>query len=106
MIRSSLSADTELLEIAFEQHSAPLDRDIVIVGDVAEWVRKNSVGKPSADRIGKILAKAPFGGEPKQFRVGEARYRGIIIRDHARWRVATGPQIISNINGEDTDLTL
>jgi hypothetical protein len=106
MIRSSLSADTELLEIAFEQHSAPLDRDIVIVGDVADWVRKNSVGKPSADRIGKILAKAPFGGEPKQFRVGEARYRGIIIRDHTRWRGATGQQIISNINGEDADLTL
>ena len=106
MIRSSLSADTELLEIAFEQRSPPLDHAVVIVGDVAEWVRKNSVGKPSADRIGKILAKAPFGGEPKQFRVGEARYRGIIIRDHARWRVATGQQIISNINGEDADLTL
>jgi len=103
MARASTALDLELLIGAFEEIAAPLDRDIVVTREVADHVRRHCVAKPSADRVGRMLCQAPFMGEPKQWRCGESRYRGVIIRNHARWRNASGPDIMAHISG-DTDL--
>lgn len=105
MARSAQSPDVELLTTAFEQLTAPLDRDIVVTADVADHMRRHCVVKPSADRVGKLLCREPFNGLARQWRVGEARYRGVVIRNHSRWMAAGGADIMNHISGDDLDLT-
>jgi hypothetical protein len=104
MIDSSMPLDMELLITAFEQCSEPLNRDIVITSEVGDYVRKHCIAKPSNDRIGKLLALAPFNGVRKKFAVGPAWYRGIILRNHARWLSSNGKEIMEHISGNDVDL--
>jgi Bifunctional DNA primase/polymerase, N-terminal/Primase C terminal 2 (PriCT-2)/Family of unknown function (DUF5906) len=105
MVRASTVLDHELLATAYEQISEPLARDVVITADVGDYVRRHCPSKPSNDRIGKILCRAPFNGEAARWRVGQARYRGVVIRNHDRWRGAGGVDIMSHIAGDDADLT-
>lgn len=105
MVESSTSPDMELLQTAWEQQTEPLNRDVVITNDVTEYVRKHSRSSPSSRRVGRVLCKSPFNGRAIQFKVGgTARYRAVIIRNHARWAGASGADIFSHINGEDVDL--
>lgn len=105
MIHASIAQDVELLQTAFEERSEPLARDVVITRDVADFARRNSSTKPSNDRIGKILASYPFHGKPRQVRVGDSIYRVIVLRNHNRWLVAPGREVMDHIAGNDVDLT-
>lgn len=99
MINSSIAPDFEMLQTAFEERSEPLSRDVVLTRDVGEYVRRHCSVKPSNDRIGKLLTSAPFKGTSIQFRVGESRYRAIVLR--GPWLKASGKAIMAHINGED-----
>lgn len=104
MIEASLSSDYEMLMTAFEERSEPLARDVVLIKDVADYVRHRALAKPSNDRVGKILASEPFNGKPIQFRVGESRYRGIAIRSKRRGR--SGRETVAHIQGDKLLLDL
>jgi len=104
MAEASMPADTELLITAWEQRSEPLNRDIVLPHEVASYVCKHSISRPTAHRIGKMLCKPPFNGVTMRFRVGDGTYRGTIIRNQTRWAGARGVDIWGHISGEDVDL--
>ena len=105
MVEASFPADMDLLRTALEEHSEPLARDVVITQEVTQYIHKHSPTKPSAHRVGRMLAASPFHGLPIQFRVGQRSYRAIILRNHTRWRNAAGPEIFSHISGEDVDIS-
>jgi hypothetical protein len=106
MIDASIPLDYEMLLTAFEERAEPLARDIVITREVGEYVRRHCVVKPSNDRIGRLLCSAPFDGLATQWRAGEARYRGVIIRNRARWNGATSADIMAHIAGDDADIAV
>jgi Bifunctional DNA primase/polymerase, N-terminal/Family of unknown function (DUF5906)/Primase C terminal 2 (PriCT-2) len=103
MIASSVSPEMDLLRTAFEQCSAPLDKDVVITADVADYIRRNTRSAPSNDKVGKMLGR--LGGKAIQFRMGVPKYRAIVMRNHAQWMGAYGPAIMAHISGDDLDLT-
>lgn len=102
MAAASLPADAELLQVMFEEQAEFFARDVVLTGDVVAHIHRHCIAKPSATRIGRILSKPPFFGTPLRFRVGEKRYRGVVIRNHARWIAATGNEIMDHIGGDDS----
>lgn len=104
MVEAATTADVETLRRAFEERAAPLDRDVVIVGDVQTYIHKHTVAKPSAARIGRMLSKPPFNGVSKLFRHQDRVYRGVIIRNYTRWGGATGGDVLEHISGNDVDL--
>ena len=106
MIQASLPLDEEMLATAWEQSSAPLDKDIVVVAEVADYVRRHSRAQPTNDRIGRILAGIPFNGIPKPFRVGAGLYRAIILRNHRQWLGASGKQIMAYLDGNDESIDI
>lgn len=99
MVQASNSSDVDTLVAAFDERTGPLAADVVLITELHEWLRKNGGFKPSFHRIGKMLAKAPFNGEAKQFRAGDARYRAVVIRNHNTWRGATGGDTLNHIRG-------
>jgi Bifunctional DNA primase/polymerase, N-terminal/Family of unknown function (DUF5906)/Primase C terminal 2 (PriCT-2) len=101
MAMASMSSDKELLILMFEEHAQMFSRDIVITSEVMAHVHKHSSMRPSANRIGKILTSAPFNGMAIQFRAGEGRYRGVVIRNHQQWIGATGLALMDHIGGDD-----
>jgi hypothetical protein len=101
MAAASAASDVELLTTMFEEQAEFFSRDIVITSEVVRYVHKNSTVRPSSTRIGKLLCKAPFFGTPVQFRVGEKRFRGIIIRNQQKWISATGRELMDHIGGDD-----
>lgn len=105
MVAASASSDTEIMDLAFDERTGPFARDVVLIGDVTEWARKNSPFKPNMHRVGRVLAKPPFNGVPKRFRVGDALYRAVVIRSHAKWACATGKEIMDHITGLGEDLS-
>lgn len=105
MVEASTSADIEAMVTAFEERSGLFSRDIVLTNEVTAWVHKNTPMKPSAHRIGRLLCRPPFNGRAVQFRVGEAKYRGVIIRNAENWVGASGREIMAHISGEDVDIT-
>ena len=102
MIKSSGALDLEMLVTAFEQRSEPLAKDVVITSEVGDYLRRNCPNRPNDDRVGKLLCKPPFNGTRIQFRVGESRYRGIVLR--GQWEGVPGKDIMAHINNEDVDL--
>ena len=104
MVDAAISSDTELLQMAFEQRSEPLARDVVLTSDVVQYIRKHCAMKPNAHRVTKLLGKAPIRGERIIFRAGSSIFRAVIIRDHDKWRGASGKNIFAHINGEDIDI--
>ena len=104
MVSASAPSDLELLTVAFEQRSEPLEHDVVIVSEVVDYVHRHCAAKPSASRIGRLLAKPPFNGVPQTYRVGDSLYRGIVIRKHNRWNGAPGKEIHAHVCGETIDL--
>lgn len=106
MVMASMAADAELLQTMFEERAEFFARDIVVVSDVQAYVHKHSVARSSTTRIGKVLAKPPFNGNALQFRVGEKRYRGVIIRNHAKWAAVPGQEIWDHITGGDDDIDI
>ena len=101
MVEAAVSSDLEILRTALEQRTEPLARDAVIVGDVQAYLHKHSLNKPSAARIGRMLAKPPFNGMSKLYRVGDRVYRVVILRNRARWEFATGADIMEHIAGNE-----
>ena len=106
MIEASLPLDEEILGTAFEQCTPPLDKEIVIVADVADYVRRHSRAQPSNERIGKILAAPPFNGTADKFRAGNGTFRAVIIRNHRRWIGATGIAKMAHIDGNDESIDI
>lgn len=106
MIAASVSSDVEALMIAFEQRTHPLDRDVVLAHEVQAWIHKHTLARPSALRVARLLSNPPFSGHAVQFRVGESRYRAIILRNYTHWRHVQGKQILAHINGEDIDIAV
>jgi hypothetical protein len=104
MAASSVSSDVELLTIAFEQRSEPLERNVVLTHEVVKYVQKHTRMNPSMHRIGRMLSSPPFNGQPKRFWANDRSYRAMVIRDHAKWDAAPGNALISEINGENVDL--
>lgn len=101
MADASMSSDKELLLLMFEEHAQMFSRDIVITSEVMAHVHKHSPMRPSANRIGKILTSAPFNGVAIQFRAGQGRYRGVVIRNHQKWISATGRTLMDHVSGDD-----
>lgn len=104
MIAASASSDTEAMANAFDERSGPFARDVVLIAEVLDWVRKQGGFKPSMHRIGKLLARAPFNGKAIRFRVGESRYHGVVIRNHVQWGGAYGKTIMDHIQGVTDDV--
>lgn len=103
MVEASVSSDIETMRIAFEEHSGLFARDVVLATEVTAWLHKASAARPSMHRVGKLLTRSPFNGSAIQFRVGESRYRGTIIRNHERWESTSGRDIMNHIQGIDED---
>lgn len=101
MANASIASDVELLQLMHEEQAEFFSRDVVITSEVLAYVHKHSTMRPSATRIGKILCKNPFNGVAIQFRVGEKRYRGVIIRNHQKWNGAPGRELMDHIAGDD-----
>lgn len=101
MVAASTASDVELLTLMFEEQAEFFSRDIVVTSEVLAYVHKHSTMRPSAIRVGKILCKAPFNGIAIQFRVGEKRFRGVIIRNHQKWNGLPGREIMDHIGGDD-----
>lgn len=99
MVAASTSSDSELLQAAFEEHSGLFARDVVLVPEVTQWIHKHSASRPSMHRVGRMLARPPFNGKAKQFRVGPQRYRGVIIRNREQWEDTSGKVIMDHIQG-------
>lgn len=105
MVGASATPDFEILQIAMEEQSGIFERDIVLTHEATSFVHKNSTARPSIHRVGKILAGAPFNGEVIHFRAGQKTFRGMLLRNKARWRGAVGLDIMAHIQGEDIDIT-
>lgn len=95
MVQASMSPDIETLQVAWEQRSEPLTRDVVLTSEVADYIRRNTRAAPSAVRIGRMLSKPPFGGRQAQFKTGESAYRMVLLR--------TGKNIISHVSVDSAD---
>jgi hypothetical protein len=101
MASASMASDREMLLLMFEEHAEMFSRDIVVTSEVMAYVHKHSSVRPSANRIGKILTSDPFNGIAIQFRAGEGRFRGVIIRNHQKWKGLSGRQLKDHIDGDD-----
>lgn len=106
MVEASVSSDVEVMRVAYEERSGLFARDVVLATEVTAWLHKACPSRPSMHRVGKLLARPPFNGQPIQFRVGESRYRGSVIRNHARWVGAPGKDIMGHIQGLDEDASV
>jgi hypothetical protein len=106
MVEASVSSDLEVLKVAFEERAGLFARDVVLVPEVTAWLHKATTTRPSMHRVGKILARSPFNGHSIQFRVGESRYRGVVIRKHGVWATANGKAIMDHIQGLDEDASV
>lgn len=105
MIEASGANDVEALVNAFEERSGPFSRDVVLVAEIVDWVRKTSGFRPNMHRVGKLLSKAPFNGTNRRFRVGDSRYHGIIVRNHNLWESCPGKEIMDHIQGVTDDVS-
>lgn len=105
MAATNVSSDVEWLTAAFEEHLPPFDRDVVIIREVVSAIYKACPARPSADRVGKILARAPFNGVSLRFRAGDGVYRAVALRNADHWRAAPGRQVMAHIQGEDADVS-
>jgi bifunctional DNA primase/polymerase-like protein/primase-like protein/uncharacterized protein DUF5906 len=101
MVQASAQSDIEALELALEERSGPFARDVVLVGEVADFLRKAGGFRSSIFRIGKLLTRAPFNGEAIRFRVGDSLFRGVVVRNHKRWVGGSGREIMDHIQGVD-----
>jgi hypothetical protein len=104
MVSASMAADAELLQTLFEERAEFFSKDVVMVSEVQAHVHRHSVARPSLTRIGKVLAKPPFHGRALQFRVGNSRYRAVIVRNHARWGTAPGSELMAHVRGDNDSL--
>lgn len=104
MVEASMPRDQELLQQLYEEQAEFFARDVVIVGEVVQYVHKNTPVRPSAIRIGKLLARAPISGRPITFRLAEKTYRAVVIRNFQRWGGATGRDLMAHIHGDDDSI--
>ena len=103
MIENSLGPEADAIQTAMDQMVPPFDKDVVITSEAAEYVQK-AVRSANARRVGRIMVDQ-FGGEAIQWRAGPAKFRGCIMRNHGKWRFASGKDISDHISGDDVDLT-
>jgi hypothetical protein len=104
MVEASASSDLEIVRAAFEEQSDLFARDIVLVPELTKWIHRHSPARPSMHRVGRMLQKPPFSGKNIQFRVGEQRFRGVIIRNHRVWTGSSGKAIMDHIQGLTDEL--
>jgi hypothetical protein len=105
MIEASQGADIEWIRESFEERSGIFARDIVVLQELAQLVHKHTPARLNLHRLGRILAKPPFDGVQLRYRIDEARFRAVIVRNHAKWSSASGKEIKAHIDGLDVDLT-
>lgn len=101
MAAASLPADVEMLQIMFEEQASFFARDVVATGDVTTYLQK-TFRYATATHTGRILAKPPFNGKPRQVKDGLKNYRVIILRNHDKWMNAPGCEVMDHIEGEDS----
>ena len=103
MASASIGADLELLTRLFEERTGPFERDVILVGELQAYIHRNCTNKPSADRIGKLLARH-FGAKNVQFRSGKGRFRASVVYNHERWIGTSGAEIMAHIQGDDVSI--
>jgi hypothetical protein len=101
MVDINTSPELDVLIHLHEERSPPFDRDVVRSSDVQRYMQQNCTAKPTASRIGRILTRAPFNGVVKIFFAKGGTHRAIVLYNHARWKNATGPEIMAHIEGDD-----
>lgn len=102
MIKAATPIDVETLLVAFEQKSEPFTREIVIVQDVVDFLRRQRI-QTSNERVGNLLRDPPFNGMQLAWRLGKGTFRGVTF--DRRWLNATGKEIAAHLNSEDVDIT-
>jgi hypothetical protein len=105
MIAASTTSDIELLELCWEERSGIFEKDIVLTHEATTFIHKNTPMKPSAHRVGRLLCRPPFNGDPIQFRVGQKSYRGVILFNKEIWHGTSGKLKMDHIAGDDIDIT-
>lgn len=103
MIEVSATSEFDSLETAFDERSGPFARDIVMLSELSEWARQQGNRNASTTRLGIVLAKAPFNGLKRQIRVGDARYWVVIVRNHSKWDLTSGRDMMDHIQGNTLD---
>ena len=104
MAQSSMPRDQELLLTLWEQKEEFFSKDVVLTSEVVSYIHKNAMTKPSATRVGKLLAKAPMNGVSRVFRVGNGTFRAVIMANKARWLGASGKELMDHIRGGDDEI--
>ena len=105
MVEASMGSELEVIQTAFEEQADIFSKEVVLTAEVVRYVHRNCPARPTMHRIAGILTKAPYNGEAKQFRIGgDKRFRAMIVRNHDKWRHATGREVMAHIEGEDVDL--
>lgn len=103
MIAASKGVDEEFLATAMEQYTSPLEKDVVLLSDVVDYIRRHTPARSmSNERAGRLLTS--LGGKKLQIRDGDARFWVTIIRDHDRWTGAPGKEVMQYIHDGDIDL--
>jgi hypothetical protein len=63
MVEASMAGDMEVLKIAWEQRTEPLNRPVVTLPDVVDHVRRHSAFRAvSTDRVCRLLRRPPIKG--------------------------------------------
>jgi hypothetical protein len=106
MVEASVTSDVELLQNAFEERTGIFARDAVLISEAVQFVHKHSPAKPNAHRVARVLNRPPFNGTTHQFRVGESRYRCVVLRNKDHWIGVSGKNLMGHIQGDDFDVDL
>jgi hypothetical protein len=106
MVEASMPRDAELLYTLWEEKAEFFNREVVLVSEVVQFIHKNTPVRPSAKRVGKLLARPPIGGKAKVFRQGDKTYRAIILKNYSRWATATGAELIAHISGGEESIDM
>lgn len=104
MVKANVSSDMELLTELYEQRSGPFAKDVVITQEVREYIHKHCTARPSGDRVGKLLTRAPFNGKAIHFRYSGGTYRGVVLYNHVQWAGANGTTIMAHVQGDDVSI--
>ena len=105
MIDNSRGPAVDALEIAIEERIAPFDRDVVITREAAEYLQR-TIRSVDPRRVGRMLVDE-FGGEARQWNnSAQGKFRGVILRNHEKWRHAEASELNAHIQGVDDPLLL
>lgn len=106
MVEASVATDLEALIVAHESNSGIFARDVVLVEEAMSFIHRHTPARPNMHRVGKMLTKAPFNGVCHRIRVGENRYRVVILKNRAKWETSSGKDVMAHIEGLDDDASV